>query len=238
MIVMVNKIKGIKGILLDLDGTLYNQLLLRFIMALCLAAICLIKPFEMSRKLKIIVSYRKAQEILRKSNHRKGDNYDQQIQLTCEKTGESLHYVEGAIKEWFENRPLSFLRLCMRRKAQSTLDLWWQKGLTLGVYSDYPVKNKISSMGLSKYFSIMVSGADKDIFGFKPMTNGFNVAARKMGLAPSQILYIGDREDVDGVGASDSGMQVVIIADRRKAGANCQYRFCRSFKDIKSVVDC
>ncbi len=37
------------------------------------------------------------------------------------------------------------------------------------------------------------------------------VAAEKMKLQPSEILYIGDREEVDGVGATNAGMHVQMV---------------------------
>ena len=63
-----------------------------------------------------------------------------------------------------------------------------------------------------------------------------HVAARKMGIDPSEILYVGDREEVDGIGASNAGMQVVILKSTLRKRANCNYASFRSFHDLMKIV--
>jgi putative hydrolase of the HAD superfamily len=50
-----------------------------------------------------------------------------------------------------------------------------------------------------------------DVNAFKPHPRGFLAAAERWGLAPDSILYVGDRPEVDAVGAAAAGMRCVVI---------------------------
>lgn len=119
---------------------------------------------------------------------------------------------------------------------KKAIEYWYEKGIRLGVYSDYPVKGKLNTLGISRFFTTIVSAGDPEVHGFKPNTNGFAVAARKMGMDPSKILYVGDREEVDGLGASNAGLQVVILKSMLKKQTICSYAYIRSFYDLMKIV--
>ncbi len=84
----------------------------------------------------------------------------------------------------------------------------------MGAYSDYPAVKKLSALGIAGAFESIISAEDPEVRGFKPHTNGFEVSAKKMGLLPEQILYVGDRVDVDGAGALQAGMGAAILSGR------------------------
>lgn len=203
--------QNIKGILFDVDGTLYYQTPLRLIMILNLFLSNFWRPKELKGLIKIISTYRWAQEQLRKNNISDGNNAQQQLILTVKKTGISTDKVAKTISEWFEKKPLKFIRICRRFGLKRTLIKLQTRGYKLGIFSDYPAKEKLSSLGVINFFSTIVPAYHDEIQGFKPNTNGFIVAAEKMKLQPSEILYIGDREEVDGVGATNAGMHVQMV---------------------------
>ena len=76
---------SIKGILFDVDGTLYYQTPLRLIMILNLFLSNFWRPKELKGLIKIISTYRWAQEQLRKNNISDGNNAQQQLILTVKK---------------------------------------------------------------------------------------------------------------------------------------------------------
>jgi len=225
---------NIKGILFDVDGTLYYQIPLRIIMASFLILSNLQNPKELLRKIRVVSIYRKSQEALRKMKEPQPDLYRSQIKLTALKTGEPISYIESLVKEWFEKRPLPFIRLFRRKKMINIFQLFHQMGLKVGVYSDYPVGDKLKALGISQYVSTVVSGKDSELCGFKPETNGFALAAQRMGLAISEILYIGDRPEVDGAGAVQAGMPVLII--NRFLKSKCNYPSVKSFDEIYKFI--
>ena len=228
-------LRNIKGILFDIDGTLYSQAPLRMIMAALLILLNCYKPKELFRKIKVIIQYRKAQEHLRSIDVQE-NGYESQIKYSAEKTGESTFYITSVVDEWFEKKPLPFLRLFRRRGVRKVFDSLCRKGVPLGVFSDYPVENKLHALGISKFVDTRISSSDTGVYGFKPKTNGFLVAAQKMGLDPYVILYVGDREDVDGVGASAAGMQVIIKKKLLKKRSYTSYPSFNSFHDLLKII--
>lgn len=226
----------IKGVLFDVDGTLYHQGPLRIVMILLLVAANLFRPRELMRKQKVILRYRESQEILRDLPDIEAVDRDSQVVLTSRKTGEPVSYVSEVIGEWFEGRPIPFLRLCKRRGLEESVTFLKKKGLRLGVFSDYPAERKLRALGISDSFGAVISLDDRRVHGFKPRSNGFEVAAADMGLSPSEVLYVGDRPEVDGEGASRAGMQVVIMRGFLKGKGDCAYPSVRCFRELLNAI--
>jgi len=206
-------------------------------MALLLILLNLFRPYELKRKLNVIRQYRKSQEILRESPEMESGNQNSQLLLTSRHTGESVPYISEVIDEWFEKRPLPFLRLCCRKGLIESMDLLNKRGIKLGVFSDYAAERKLEAMGVSKYIGTVVSSKDEEVRGFKPETNGFTIAAVKMGLKPSEILYVGDRPEVDGPGGVKAGMQVAIIKSFLRSNNAHEYRSLNSLSDLLMVIE-
>lgn len=222
---------AIKGIVFDVDGTLYSQLPLRVIMAALLVLHHLVQPSHFVRRLKIITSYRRAQEELRYLRLENRRCHQEQLRRAAEASGENAEYIEKTVTTWFEEKPLPYLSLCRRRGVVEVVKKLWQMNITLGVLSDYPAREKLRAMGIEEYFSVVVSASDPDVVGFKPGGNGFRVTAEKMGLHPSEVLYVGDRPEVDGVGASRAGMDFVLFGGGRGDGT------CRVIDRLEELFD-
>ncbi len=201
----------IRGVLFDLDGTLYYQAPVRILMAFSLVFLNIMKPRFFVRVMKVVVAYRKAQEALRRNDKMDANGYEAQIRLTSEMTGESAHFVRSQIRKWFERMPLRFLSVFRRRRLVQVLESIRLKGISLGVVSDYPSEKKLLTLGIRQCFEVVVTAQDPDIWGFKPFTNSFQVAAQRMGLPPREIVVVGDRPDADARGAEQAGMRAVIL---------------------------
>lgn len=193
-------------------------------------------PRALIRKLRVITRYRRIQETLREFPHIQKDCLLRQFSLTAETTKESLGFVSTTIKEWFEKKPLPFLSLCRRIRMKSTIRYLHRKGIKLGVYSDYPIGGKLHFLGISQYISTILSADDPFVYGFKPNTNGFIIAANRMELDPSEVLYVGDRPEVDGAGARRAGMQVIILRNLLKKKGSAHYPSVSSFNDLVKVL--
>jgi phosphoglycolate phosphatase/putative hydrolase of the HAD superfamily len=216
-------------VLFDLDGTLYNQLPLRGMMILMLVFHYGWNPGLLIRNVKIIAAYRRAQERMRRLAEHNSDLLPGQIDMTVEATGESRAYVSATLNEWFETKPLGLLRFCKKRGVDEVLCALKKRGFILGVFSDYPVEDKLNALGIRHYFRSAISSQDEEVNGVKPHTNGFEIAAKQMGLAPEQVIYVGDRADVDGKGAILAGMKPVIINPWLNAHAS------QGFTSIKTM---
>jgi HAD superfamily hydrolase (TIGR01509 family) len=119
--------------------------------------------------------------------------------------------MEEVVAEWIVQRPLKYLPSVVRPGTRETLEALAASGLKVGVFSDYPAEDKLKAMQLDHLVSLTIDATESDVNAFKPHPRGFLAAAERWGLAPDSILYVGDRPDVDAVGAAAAGMRCVVI---------------------------
>ena len=65
--------------------------------------------------------------------------------------------------------------------------------------------------GVADRMSVALCATDPEINAFKPYPKGFLHACTLWGLRPEEVLYVGDRPEVDAVGALNAGMPCVIL---------------------------
>lgn len=99
-----------RGVLFDVDGTLYHQGPLRLLMACRLLAAHVYRPHRLPRTLRIIRAYRRAQEELRAASLPVEDCGAEQIARAASRAGEPQEKVAAVVRGWFEERPLFFCR--------------------------------------------------------------------------------------------------------------------------------
>lgn len=206
----------IAAVLMDVDGTLYYQPLLRAFMA------CELVGYLIHRRsfhrfgtiVRVIREFRKVREELRnkKSEHKVLEDW--QYEITAERVGLSIEQVKAIIEEWIFIRPLKYLGICKRKGLVKAIEELERAGKQIGAYSDYPVTDKLKAMGLYESFSVQLSATDPKINAFKPDPKGFLFACELWGLAPAQVVYVGDRLAVDAVGAVEAGMPCVVMSLR------------------------
>jgi HAD superfamily hydrolase (TIGR01549 family) len=122
--------------------------------------------------------------------------------------------VEAAVTEWIFRRPLKYLRSCRRAGIESLLDCLASRGVRAGVFSDYPAHEKLESLRLTERISLVACATDAEVNAFKPHPSGFVWSCERWGLDPAQVLYVGDRAEVDALGAANAGMPCAILARR------------------------
>jgi len=89
-----------------------------------------------------------------------------------------------------------------------------EKGLRLGVLSDYDPGDKLHALELDRYFAVAVCAQDEQVGVFKPNPRGLHVALRRLGVEPGESVYVGDRPEVDGAMAAASGVAGIVISSR------------------------
>ena len=72
----------------------------------------------------------------------------------AKRTGEDRAQIESVVAEWIYQRPLKYLRLCRRRGLEAFLTFLESKGIQVGVFSDYPVLDKLQALGLAERISL------------------------------------------------------------------------------------
>lgn len=229
------RVRGdLRAVLFDVDGTLYAQPPLRTLMAAELAAACLARPRAGREILRVLRVYRHVHEELRLQPGR-GNVAARQLTATAARTGVHRDRVEAVVQEWMYSRPLKYLRCCRRSGLNAALDRWRQGGLRLGVLSDYPAAGKLQALGIVDRFSLVLCTTDHHIDALKPDPAGFRRACEIWGLRPEEVLYVGDRPEVDGAGASAAGLPCVIVG-RSPRGGSRGWRGARGFAAVAEIL--
>ena len=84
-----------------------------------------------------------------------------------------------------------------------------EKGALVGVFSDFPLFDKLGAMGLFQYVDFAASS--EDVGFLKPSVHCFEHLLYNMGLKPGEVLYVGDSYSKDVVGARNAGMDAVLV---------------------------
>jgi len=203
---------AIKAVLMDLDGTLYHQRPLRWRMLLELGLSPLSAgPRRTAQTFRHLRTFRHVREELRDLGCPEEPLEELQYSKTAERLGDDSQAVRATVLEWMHRRPLRHLPPCLRADLPAFLDAQAERGLELGVFSDYPAPEKLEALGIAERFSLKLCATDSEINAFKPHPRGFERACELWDLQPEQVLYVGDRDEVDGAGARAAGMPVVVL---------------------------
>jgi HAD superfamily hydrolase (TIGR01549 family) len=234
--------KTVAAALLDVDGTLYHQPLLRlFMLGELLASPIRLCSFRRAWSIiRIISAFRKVREELRLVTPGSVCLQELQFELTASRTGVSCEEAAAVIDEWIFTRPLKYLRVCRRAGLAAAIDDLQAAGIRLGVFSDYPVFDKLRALGVEHRFSPCLSATDPEVNAFKPDPKGFLYACDIFGLQPAEVVYVGDRPDVDAEGAVAAGLSCVIISSGlpavRKRGRVGAYKTVGSLRRLVHAI--
>ena len=221
--------------LFDVDGTLYTQSRMRVAMAMELGRFGVTRPFAAATAIPVLRSYRRAQETMRQ---RVGLPVDRrtQIEIASSATGVAPDMVERIANEWMFERPLKHLARCRAEGLVPLLDWMNGLGMPLGVLSDYPARAKLEALGIAGYFDLVLSATDPDVGAFKPSPAGLIHACARWKLDPADVLYVGDRLDVDAEAAAAAGMPCALITTRPVPNRSGLVAFS-SFVRLHRVLD-
>jgi FMN phosphatase YigB (HAD superfamily) len=111
------------------------------------------------------------------------------------------------------------------------------KGLRLGVLSDYDcVKERLEKLSVPP--SLFDTVASSEAFGaLKPNGRPYSAIAQEWGIAPRNILVVGDRADTDGAAAAALGMQFLLIENsprKRRPGKGLCWK---ELRDMLANID-
>jgi HAD superfamily hydrolase (TIGR01549 family) len=168
-----------KAYILDMDGTLYRQMPVRFCMAASLAAYY-VRRLNLLHEVSEIRRFRRAIE------------------------NGVLKAADGAVKYWMEEAPLKYIRLFRNKKLLSFIKAQKRRGAVIVVYSDHPAAEKCKALNLVPDY--IFCALDKEINCLKPDSRGLGYIVSLLGLSVKDILYIGDRYKKDGLCAASVGI--------------------------------
>jgi putative hydrolase of the HAD superfamily len=99
----------------------------------------------------------------------------------------------------------------VRERTAETLDELRRRGYRLGVISnaDGRAEEALEAVGLRAHFELVI---DSGLVGIdKPDPRIFRLAAERMGVEPSQAVYVGDIYEIDVRGARAAGMEAILV---------------------------
>jgi HAD superfamily hydrolase (TIGR01549 family) len=226
-------------VLFDVDGTLYRQGPLRALMTCELTAwVVNSGSFSRSRDLaRILRTFRAVREELRAAGSSEDRLETAQFARTAARVARDEHAVRQIVEEWIFQRPHKHMRWTRRGGVIRLLTRLAEREIQTGVLSDYPSRDKLRALGLADRFSVVLCTTDPDINAFKPHPRGFLRACEIWGLTPQEVVYVGDRPEVDAVGAAAAGLRAVII--RRDGDWSARaggYRTVGTFDELRRIL--
>lgn len=195
----------LKAILFDVDGTLYSQRKMRWLMIRDLIKFFVGSPIKGGKTIWVIYHFRKLRERVRGTIDLKKCLDSLQYELTSRRTGLSEQLVKQIVGEWIYDRPLKYIQKCRYEGLKNLLKGCRVNGLKAGVFSDYPPYDKVEALGLAAFFNLYLSSTDPEINAFKPDPEGITHACNVWNISPRELLYVGDRTDTDGKAAGRAG---------------------------------
>lgn len=104
------------------------------------------------------------------------------------------------------------------------------RGVPLGVLSDFPVETKLARLGLEGYWNSAFSTED---LGFlKPNKQPFHRLVEELGVDAAELLYVGNSYEYDILGAKGAGLLAAHITRRAPAGSIADLSFSR-FSELR-----
>jgi HAD superfamily hydrolase (TIGR01549 family) len=228
-----DRARRIRAVLFDLDGTLYRQRPMRLRMAIELAAFMVRRPIDGCVVAKVLTEYRRAQEVLRRDAA--NGHPLRQAAVAADRAGVTEAIVVALVNEWMIERPLKHLDRCQMSGLAELLSLLEARQIATGVLSDYPATKKLQALGIADRFSLVLCASDPEVGAFKPSPIGFLTAAAHWQIEPAEILYVGDRAEVDATGARVAGMPCVIVGKSRMESNG--FISVSSFERLRDVLD-
>lgn len=204
-----NPITAYKALIFDLDGTLYFQPKLRFIMACRLCGYYL-SHFWKLKDLFILKKFREVREHWDEIQTESADSLDDaQYQYISKQMNVTAKHVQAVIEEWMYQKPLSTLTECRDEALVDFINIMREQGALIFIYSDYPVTEKLQALDIraDKTYSAL----DEKIMSLKPNPKGLQTILSDNRFAPSDIIMIGDRMSKDGQAAINAGTDYIIL---------------------------
>jgi len=214
---------AIKAVAFDLDGTFYpysHMFSISLFLALCHPWFL----FQFSRVRKEIRSIRPV------------DNFRElQAKLMAERLAITRERAEEAIERIIYDKFENLFRF-MKPFPHLTATLGELKGAgyKLAVLSDFPVKRKLSYLGLAGLWDYTLSSEETNYL--KPNKEPFLKIVETLKVDPGEILFVGDRYHYDVVGARQVGMKTAHFTRIAEANGLADFTF-NSYKGFFKLVN-
>ncbi len=190
-----------KAWILDFDGTLFYQLPMRICMAAWLVLYYLPRPHRW-KEIFMLREYRRLREKLFAADSK--NSHQLQLENLSLRYNMSVQKILAVIQYWMTEKPKFFIKIFQRKKLIAAIQSAKLRGITIVIYSDNPVAEKIQALDFVPNFTFW---SDDDLIKcMKPNADGLKNIVKLLNLNREEILYIGDRDDRDGLCAKNAGV--------------------------------
>lgn len=199
-----------KAFLVDLDGTLYRAKPVQLAMAVELLILGL-------HRIPWLRAFRKEHEAMRLEARSLGAEFSPspfraQLRRTASKLGATEERLEAVVMQWMFERPGKWLKRTVNGELIGELRAFRAAGGKTALVSDYPARLKLSALGASDLFDVVVANGETDgLTRLKPAPDSYLLAAERLGVRPDECLVIGDRQDADGLAAERAKMEFRLV---------------------------
>jgi putative hydrolase of the HAD superfamily len=213
----------VRGIIFDLDGTLYD-------MSWYMKPLFFLRLFPHSMRLPRFLHIRES------FAGRDLGSRDALLDALSEQICRRERRTQGEIRSWIRGpfyaafvAIMPFFRIS-RPGLVPLLSSLRKKGIKLGALSDYDcVKDRLDKLLIpAPLFDVIASSEAAG--ALKPNPRPFLSIASGWGMDPRAVLVVGDRLDTDGAAATAAGMQFVLIKNGRRvarSGTGLRWKECR-----------
>lgn len=193
-------LKGVKVVVMDVDGTIFKHWKMRLCIARDLLAHYLFRPKAWG-DLRIIREFRRQREKLAGRKMIGLSAYE--FQALAQKLGLEAGRVRDVIWRWIYRQPLAHLPKCKNDEIIKFIYSAAESEKKIVYFSDYPAQEKVDVLGLPNDF--ILCATDEMVNAFKPSTVGLEIIFSRYGITPRECLVVGDRDSRDGEMARRAG---------------------------------
>ncbi|MFA5956110.1 HAD family hydrolase [Hyphomicrobium sp.] len=198
----------VRLVVFDVDGTLYDQRAMRLRMLSEIVGD--VARTRSLATLRVLRTYRKLRERLGDAEIDGFDNV--LVAQTAMANKIDPDKVRTIVAEWMERRPLAHIRACRYPNIAELFSALKLKRKSIGIFSDYPARDKLSAMELGADYVVAASDANVGIL--KPHPRGLQLLMTTAGVTPDETILVGDRIERDGEAARRVGVRALIRSDR------------------------
>ncbi|MBQ2314322.1 MAG: HAD family hydrolase [Treponema sp.] len=219
--------KGIKAVAFDIDGTLYPSWRLYVRIA-----------GHFIRHVTFFVSYNKVRNVLHRTAPL-ADFFEYQARLLAEEMHVSPEFAKDKINDiCYEGLKPYFFKVKPYPNVYATFCALKSAGLKLGILSDFPPEQKGRLWGLRSLCDVCIGSEESG--ALKPSIYPFGILAKKLGVKPEEILYVGNSLKYDVRGANNYGMKSAYLLKglRRLFNIRCREADIsfRTYKELLNII--
>ncbi len=226
---------SIKALCLDIDGTLYPKRMLNLRMMLSVFPSLLVGlRFNTVRQ-----RYRIVQEEQATMPANREGLLNRQANLMLEQFGKpvsedaTLRMRKRIDHQFYDAWRRTFLTIKAYKHMREALEMAKREGLEIVVFSDFPVAQKLETLGIADLVDDGLSSEDSGYL--KPSPKAFSYLLAHVKASPGEVLYVGDSYSKDCQGAKRAGMHSALITSSKKEYPDADL-VISSWKEFISLV--